>query len=277
MIGLTARTLTNEHAMIEEGVIIFMYHEIRLESRALCRHDPGYTRYAVSVADFQEQLDFLRSSGLVGASVTEAMDDLTKSPRVALTFDDGAETDLICVAPLLKSLGFNATFFIVPEFVGRRGFLSEAQLGELGNSGFEIGCHSMTHAYLSDLNEDRLRVEVVEAKNRLEDQTGRRVDHLSCPGGRWSERVRMMAREAGFLTVSTSRVGINTGAVDPFRLSRVAVMADTRLSDFQRAVEGRGLTFVRAREYALSAAKRILGNSFYERARSAVLSSRSLS
>jgi len=38
----------------------------------------------------------------------------------------------------------------------------------IGRLGFEIGSHSMTHAYLSDLSDDALQAEIANSKNELE-------------------------------------------------------------------------------------------------------------
>jgi peptidoglycan/xylan/chitin deacetylase (PgdA/CDA1 family) len=46
---------------------------------------------------------------------------------------------------------------------------------EFDAQGFEIGCHSMTHPYLSDLSEPELKREIVDAK--LPDRNHRRTCH----------------------------------------------------------------------------------------------------
>src|SRR5713101_9154349 len=79
-------------------------------------------------------------------------------------------------APALKDTRNNATFYVTVGFLGKRGYMSPAQLRELGALGFEIGCHSMTHPYLSDLSDDKLHQEIAIAKIKLEQITGRPVE-----------------------------------------------------------------------------------------------------
>ena len=188
-----------------------------------------------------------------------------------MTFDDGCETDLLFAAPALKDAGFGATFYVTFGHLGRRGYMSESQLRELSGAGFDIGSHSMTHCYLHDLSDERVREEVAGSKERLEQLTGRRVAHFSCPGGRWDARVARMAREAGYESVATSAVGVNTRASDPFKLSRVAVTRGTTAEEVLRVSRGEGLAARRARVAVLDVAKRVLGNSIYERLRTAAL------
>ncbi len=66
---------------------------------------------------------------------------------VVLTFDDAVKSHLTYVAPLLKKLDFNATFFISYAWmVDTVNFLSWQEVAELHEMGFEIGNHSWTHS-----------------------------------------------------------------------------------------------------------------------------------
>ena len=66
---------------------------------------------------------------------------------VVLTFDDAVKTHLTVVAPLLKQLGFRATFFITRRWMADQAyFLTWDEVASLHRMGFEIGNHSWTHA-----------------------------------------------------------------------------------------------------------------------------------
>lgn len=259
---------------MNDGVVFLMYHELETAGRPLCEEGAGYARYIVGAGDFKQHLSHLQSNGLRGVSVGEALkkdesDAVTN--RVCVTFDDGCETDLLFAAPALKEYGFDATFYVTVGHLDRRGYMSESQLRELSDAGFDIGSHSMTHCYLHDLSDARVREEVAGSKERLEQLTGRTVAHFSCPGGRWDARVARLAREAGYESVATSTVGVNTRASDPFKLSRVAVTRGTTADEVLRVSRGEGLAARRARVAVLDVAKRVLGNSIYERLRTAAL------
>jgi peptidoglycan/xylan/chitin deacetylase (PgdA/CDA1 family) len=221
------------------GSLYLMYHELEHPPRPLCQSEPGYVRYVVTEADFRRQMQSLQNAGIGGMSVPEAL--TFGKVGVAITFDDGCETDLLVAAPILKDAKFGATFYVTVGFMGKPGYLSEAQLRELSNQGFDIGCHSMTHAYLSDLDLDELRQEVAEPKDRLEQILGVPVQHFSCPGGRWNAKVAKVACESGYRSVATSRNSANGTRTNPFRLGRVAIMRGTALATFQRVCHGEGL------------------------------------
>jgi peptidoglycan/xylan/chitin deacetylase (PgdA/CDA1 family) len=252
------------------GVAFLMYHELELPGRALCQSDPGYTRYIVAASEFDRQMRHLNSAGYQGLSVGQAM-EFSGGLKFALTFDDSCETDLIAAAPVLKALGFGATFYATVGFLGQRGYMSEAQLRDLSDADFEVGCHSMTHPYLSDLNDAGLRREIIDAKTRLEQIVGRRVEHFSCPGGRFDERVIEIAKESGYRTLATSRPQLNFRNSDPYCLGRIAILRHTTQDELTRTCMGRGFWKLSAQETVQSTAKRLLGNRVYDRMRAILL------
>jgi len=256
--------------MTERRIVFLMYHELEERGRILCQAEPGYVRYVLQAGNFRTQMEFLQSQGWRGVSVGGAI-RFTGQKTVAITFDDGSETDLHCAAPVLRQLGFGATFYVTNGWLGQRGHLSHAQLRELAALGFEIGCHSMTHAYLTDLDESGLQREIAEAKAQLEQIVGKSVDHFSCPGGRFDRRVAKVAAQAGYRTVATSQIRANSPSTDLFALGRIAVMRSTSLPEFRKLCQGRGLWRSRLSLQLRQAGKKVLGNSIYDRLRNALL------
>src|SRR5271165_3560159 len=104
--------------MAGRDIVFLMYHELELPGRPLCQSEPGYVRYILSRDSFQSQIHWLRQKAWRGLSVSEAL-QYPAGNSVAITFDDGCETDLIAAAPLLKENGCNATFYITTGFLGK--------------------------------------------------------------------------------------------------------------------------------------------------------------
>ncbi len=256
--------------MAKPGTVFLMYHELTLPGRRLCHAEPGYTRYAVSESDFRKQMHCLARDGWRAKNVSQALQSF-EAKHVCLTFDDGCETDLISAAPILKGLAFAATFYITIGFLGQPGYMSEAQVRDLSALGFEIGCHSLTHPYLPDLDDSRLREETAGAKDRLEQIAGVAVEHFSCPGGRWDHRVIAAVKAARFRTMATSRTGMNSSSADFFRLNRVAVLSSTSEQAVIDACSGRGFLKTQLKDHAREAVRRALGNSAYDSLRSIIL------
>jgi peptidoglycan/xylan/chitin deacetylase (PgdA/CDA1 family) len=215
-------------------------------------------------------MERLAGEGWRGLNVTQAIESFGNK-RVCITFDDGCETDLISAAPVLGELGFGATSYITVEFLGKPGYMSHAQVRELHALGFEIGCHSLTHPYLTDVSDDRLCDETAGAKDKLEQIAGVRVDHFSCPGGRWNARVKRAVKQANFRTMATSQTGVNLSTTVPFALTRVAMLNGTNSDDVLRYCQGKGLLRTQLKENARDAAKRVLGNSIYDSLRALIV------
>lgn len=248
-----------------------MYHEIETPDRRLNQNVEGYLRYVVTEAAFRDQMKHLRNSGFEGCNVTKALGTRSVHKIVAITFDDGCATDLSIAAPVLNEYSFGATFYVVAGLVGQPGYLSISQLRALSGSGFEIASHSMTHSYLKNLDDTQLRAEIFDSKDRLEQLTGNRVDHFSCPGGRWESRVSELAKQAGYLSVATSEIGVNSANADPYRLRRIAILRSTSNASFAGICRGEGLAMRRLKTVILDKTKDVLGDSTYDRIRAGML------
>jgi len=88
---------------------------------------------------------------------------------VVLTFDDAVKSHRTVVAPLLKELGFGATFFVTHRWMDNPAeFLTWEEIGEIHRMGFEIGNHSWTHAnFASPRQAARLAAELALVENEL--------------------------------------------------------------------------------------------------------------
>jgi peptidoglycan/xylan/chitin deacetylase (PgdA/CDA1 family) len=254
-------------------IVFLMYHELELPGRKLVQSEAGYVRYILSLENFRDQMKWLKSCGFRGLSVSDAL-LYPAEPGVCITFDDGCETDLIAAAPVLQELGFRATFYLTAGFLGTPGYLSTTQVRQLDSLGFEIGCHSMTHPYLSDLSDAELGREIVDAKLHIEQILGHAIEHFSCPGGRYDQRTLATARRVGFRTVANSRFHANSSGTSPYELGRVAMMRNLPLEEFAATCQGRGLWKKQLQDRTRQSVRQVLGNRIYDKLRATVLGER---
>lgn len=256
--------------MSASRIVFLMYHELELAGRKLCQSEAGYVRYILPVGTFRSQMEWMKNSGWRGLNLSEAI-RYPAGQSVCITFDDGCETDLVAAAPVLRDFGFNATFFLTAGFLGTPGYLNADQVRELDAMGFQIGCHSMTHPYLSDLTDPELKREIADAKLQIENILGHSIEHFSCPGGRYDQRTLQMARQAGFATVSNSQFYANSPGTNHYELGRVAMLRDLTLAEFAETCQGRGLWKKRLQHEARRTAQRTLGNRAYDHLRAVLL------
>jgi peptidoglycan/xylan/chitin deacetylase (PgdA/CDA1 family) len=189
---------------------------------------PAADRYKLSIPDFEAQLGGLVDAGvqtpfLTNAFVTSAQHDIrvpqipdpgSRIPAV-ITFDDGGESYYTAAADRLEARGWRGHCFVTTDFIGRRGFLTAAQIRELDARGHLIGSHSASHpARFSRLTIDEMRREWTESRQALEHVLGRAVTAASVPGGYFSRAVADVAAECGFRVLFTSEPTSKTSSAD---------------------------------------------------------------
>ena len=93
-------------------------------------------------------------AGTAGRGETPAPERLEPLPEkvVVLTFDDAVRSHFTVVRPILRELGFAATFFVTEGFdfpLNKRDYMTWQQIRQLHLDGFEIGNHTRDHVELT--------------------------------------------------------------------------------------------------------------------------------
>jgi peptidoglycan/xylan/chitin deacetylase (PgdA/CDA1 family) len=253
---------------------VLMYHRILSD-----RHpapDPEERPWAVTAEAFSLQMERLADGGRIGVSMDQVHEALTAGRHipaqwVAITFDDGNESDHAEALPVLADSGFRATFFVCGARVDAPGGLSRAALREMHDAGMHIGSHAMTHRFLTTLDGVAERDELARSRDLLESVVGARVDHFAPPGGRWSARTERTLRDLSFCAVSTSVFGYNDAARVRFAYRRIPVVLATTIDRFEAVARGSRTPLLPAyaRAAVLSAVRGALGERAYARVRAA--------
>jgi peptidoglycan/xylan/chitin deacetylase (PgdA/CDA1 family) len=217
------------------GITILSYHSID-------EHDTGIS---VSPRLFEAQMATLAEEGcptFTMAQVAERMREGSPFPprAVAITFDDAFANVATLGAPVLRRYGLSATVYVITGMVGRSTtwtaygaalpslpIMDWAQIMELQALGFEIGAHTASHGFLTQLSQVELERELCEPKSLLERELGAPVVSFAYPQGDYDVRVVRAVRRAGYQTAVTVDQGRATSRSDPFRLPRVHVGANT--------------------------------------------------
>ena len=189
---------------------ILLYHRIDLT---------GHPSLSVPPSLFREHLGWIAEAGLRVTTVAACRDAGFPEGQVALSFDDGDATVLTAWSDLAR-VGWSATLFIVPEWVGREGFLSWADLRALVKAGAEIGAHGLSHEALTGADPDAMATELLLARRRLHDGLGTDASGLAYPFGIAPARARLAAFRARFAYAATTEPGRNTPGTDAHRLRR---------------------------------------------------------
>jgi peptidoglycan/xylan/chitin deacetylase (PgdA/CDA1 family) len=190
---------------------------------------------------FARQLAELRDAGFKSQSLDEPLPrEGNPDRRVVFTFDDGFASVLKHGLEPLAANGFRAIQFIV---AGRIGQLDEwnradgevlaplmdaAQIKDWLAAGHQIGSHTLTHPFLTQLSPAMAREEISASKKKLEDLFGVAIKHFCYPYGDWNEHAQDLVSEAGYRTACTIGFGVNTLETPPHELLRVTARYRTR-------------------------------------------------
>lgn len=238
----------------------------------------GPQRFSVSLSSFEEMLDAIASGGYVGCSLADAQ-ELRGRPRVAITFDDGTVGQFDHAVPALRARDMTATFFVTTDWVDTPGFMTWDQLRQLTAWGMSVQSHTRSHPHLSELDEESLRAELLDAKAALDRELGQETTEIALPGGNAPRPgLRRVLAESGYRVVATSRWGRNpeqggrSGHGSLWVRRCTAPRAPTP-EHTRRILAGDGrLAFARySREATLNGVRAVLGASRYHRWRRRVL------
>ncbi|WP_031494842.1 polysaccharide deacetylase family protein [Bryobacter aggregatus] len=121
-------------------------------------------------------------------------------------------------------------------------FLSWDEARQLAALGFEIGSHTCEHPILSRLDEDELRQELQNSKDKLEAELGRPVTSLAYPNGGaadYSPQVVEMAKSCGYRTAfAVDEAFQKPKTARPYALSRIIVQGHWPQSQFHFLASG---------------------------------------
>lgn len=194
------------------SVVTLMYHKISDASSG------EENAFCVSSAQFEDDIRFLKENGYMFCLASEVDDVLRgKKPRgkyVAVTFDDGYESDFYFAKPILEKYGAKATFFVIGAQIGIEDHISEAHLSALSKSNFaEIGSHSYS-LHSMTVSEIKQKFDSGDTKmiaddfqksaNVLEKIIGKKVTVLSYPNGIYSIEADRALKNVGFTASFTS-------------------------------------------------------------------------
>lgn len=218
---------------------IFIYHTIATGTPAASKSQEQFSTEPMLL---DEQLTYIDEHGYTTVTMKEVADMLkrgTTSPiakPVALTFDDGWQTQYVHAYPLLKKHHAKATFYIFPNPVGKDDrFMTWAELQTLRDDGMEIADHTLTHPLLSKQTPEMLHHEMYDSKVMLEKQLGITVTNFASPFGYTSPLVIEELKRDGYETGRTTNAGFMHAATSTYALD--AYLVHKGMYDFTWALE----------------------------------------
>ncbi len=218
-------------------VPILMYHYIRVNPDPSDRL--GFS-LSIPPAEFDRQMRYLAEDGYGTVSFDQIYDSSQPLPEkpILLTFDDGYADAYTAAFPVLQRYGFQATFYVVTDFVGRPGYLTVEQIREMAAAGMSFGSHSVSHLSLTTLSAERLERELSQSRTQLESLLERPVLDLCYPLGRFNQPVRQAVERAGYRSATTTEYGFASSGGDQLLLPRIRIWGGLILRNFASLIAG---------------------------------------
>ena len=203
----------------DEKVLVLNYHMV----------NRMFISLAIDPEDFDWQMKYLVDHGYHTISpdelyaFLEGKGTLPDRP-VLITFDDGYVDNYTNAYPILKKYNLKATIFIVTGFVSeRKGYLTWDQLREMEQHGITAQSHTVTHAPLPELSDERIREELIVSKQQAEAELGHPIEFIAYPTGAHDLHIVGIAKEAGYKGGFTVKYGNVDRSSNVYAMERVPV------------------------------------------------------
>ena len=249
--------------------IVLMYHGIVSQISLSCEtREKGAALYDISVENFHDQMEFLKTNHYPVTTFQKKEDVLNPDRPIVITFDDGELNNFIGAFPVLQEFEFPAYFFVIANRIGYPGYMGWEKLRDLNAHGMVVGSHGLTHRILTELSDEELKKELFESKSILEKSFKKEVTAFSVPRGFHNPRVIAMARQAGYAEIFTSD---RSNSSTSNGIGRVAVKGNWPLTRFKQAVRGDTPFSESLSESLKNVTKTILGGRGYDELRTRLL------
>jgi peptidoglycan/xylan/chitin deacetylase (PgdA/CDA1 family) len=220
-------------------VPILVYHNIQAptEGRKVRRAD-----LSMPSDVFTAQMQYLKDQHIPVVSLSALVDALEgkctlPARAVVITFDDGHEDQYLNAVPVLKRLGFTATFFPFTHAMDRNPhYFTWAQLREMQQAGLTIGSHTSLHIRMDKEHDPKvMKEEVTGSRELIQKKLGSSADLFSYPFGAMSAGAEAAVRAAGYRAARSYAGGPWNSSRDILHLHAVPVTDN--MARFRRIVD----------------------------------------
>lgn len=177
-----------------------------------------------------------------------------RKQRFVVTFDDGYKNIYINAFSAIKKYGIKSTLFLTTDYLDGKikldnffdnkyspAPLTWDQIKEINNSGVELGCHSLTHKNMADLDEETAYLESFVSKKRIMDMAGYSVNSFAYPfgnAGSFNEITKKILSSIGYKKAYTNIMGMDNSQSEPFMIKRIRIYSTDNMFRFEMKVAG---------------------------------------
>lgn len=217
----------------DKGIPVLMYHSVDFEKGNELR---------IPKEQFREQMTYLKDNGYTTLTLKELQDFLINNKvipekSVVITLDDGYVDNYTNAYPVLKELGLYATIFAITSNIDKdkRSITSE-QIKEMEKDGVYVESHTVNHDELEKLDYQQQLKTMKDSKDVLQKISGRKIDYIAYPYGKFNKETIKAAQEAGYTMAVTTNGAWSNKEDGIYTLDRVYISANYSMEEFKRRI-----------------------------------------
>ncbi len=203
-------------------------------------------RFSIDLKTMKQQISYLKSNyQFISLKTVKAYIDgkiTLTTPSIVLTFDDGHK-NILQLKDFLKEQNIQPALFLLADAknvnaseIGiKSSYLNKKEIKSLILNGWEIGCHSNTHADFSKLSPSQLKKEIILAKKNLEKSLGRKINYFAYPKGKYSKEMLRYVSQAKYSLGLTMEDGFIKEKINPLIIPRIGIDRTHSFSEFKSA------------------------------------------
>jgi peptidoglycan/xylan/chitin deacetylase (PgdA/CDA1 family) len=169
--------------------------------------------------------------------------DKMARPKLLITFDDGWDSQYSQAYAYMSTKGLLGTIYLETDNVNQTNYLTDAQIAEMYNAGWDIGVHG--HYDLTTLaNQQAMEDDVAYNKSyQITNGLTRAIAHYAYPLGGYNDTAIAAVTAQGMLTARTTISGGSiyqptaAGIFNPYTLKEQSILNTTTLSQAQTKVD----------------------------------------
>lgn len=160
------------------------------------------------------------------------------NPLLVICFDDVSDTVYSEGFSYMQTKNINGTAYMVSDFIGDAGYLSEAQLLEMQAAGWVIGNHSKTHTDFTTLTQAQQETELDGCRDALAAIGITTGDHVAYPFGNFNADTLAAMAAQGMVTGRDDGGGAFAfPPADNYQLAATSVLRTTALATVKSAID----------------------------------------
>ena len=143
-----------------------------------------------------------------------------------ITFDDGYRDNYTNAYPILAKYGYTGVIFVITSFLDRNipQYITWDMAKELQESGvIDIQSHTVNHNSMTELNDEKLRQELIDSKKRIEEVLGKPADYVAYPTGTYNLHIAGIVQDCGYKGAFTIKYGNVDSLTNLYAIERLPV------------------------------------------------------